>query len=83
MTDEELLVEKKNLKKTKILHAFFIGLLGGILIFGIVGWILSPNKHLGFIIPFLFPIIVIYRAIKNPNPNKDLEDALKERNLHG
>lgn len=44
LTDAELLVEKKKLKNAKILHAALIGFLAGILIFGVVSWILSPKK---------------------------------------
>lgn len=81
MTDEELLVEKKNLKKSKIFHATFIGFLAGILIFGIVAWSLSPEKRLGFLIPMLIPIFIIYKLVKNPDNNNDLEKVLKERHL--
>jgi hypothetical protein len=81
LTDEELLVEKKKLKKSKLLHATAIGFLAGILIFGFVSWILSSKKSLGFLIPMSIPVIFIYRLLKNPNPNKDLEDVLKERGL--
>lgn len=82
MTDEELLVEKKNLKNAKILHALIIGFLAGILAFGLVGWSLSPNKNLGFLIPMLIPTIIIYRLLKSPNNNKDLEELLKKRGLN-
>jgi hypothetical protein len=82
MTDEELLVEKKKLKKSKVFHAASIGFLAGILIFGIVSWSLSSEKHLGFLIPMLIPIVFIYRMLKNPNKNKDLEDILKKRGLN-
>ena len=82
LTDEELLVEKKKLKKSKIFHAVSIGFLTGILIFGFVSWSLSSEKRLGFIIPMLIPIVFIYKMLKNPNKNKDLEDVLKERNLN-
>jgi hypothetical protein len=65
MTDEELLVEKKELKKSRIIHAALIGFLAGILIFGIVAWLLSPQKHWGFLIPMLIPITIVYRKFKN------------------
>jgi hypothetical protein len=55
LTDQELLVEKKKLKKAKIFFAASIGFLAGILIFGIVSWSLSPQKHWGFLIPMLIP----------------------------
>ncbi|MFK7775014.1 MAG: hypothetical protein AB8F94_22935 [Saprospiraceae bacterium] len=82
LTDEELLVEKTRLKKSKIIHAALIGFLAGILIFGIVSWSLSSKKHLGFFIPMLIPISIIYRLIKNPKTNNDLEMVLKERHLN-
>jgi hypothetical protein len=81
LTDEELLVEKKKLKKSKLFHATAIGFLAGILIFGVVSWSLSSEKRLGFLIPMLIPVAFIYRLLKNPNKNKDLEDVLKERGL--
>lgn len=82
LTDEELLVEKNKLKNSKIFHAAFIGFLAGILIFGIVAWSLSSKKQLGFFIPMLIPIYIIYRLVKNPTRNKDLEEVLKERHLN-
>jgi len=82
LTDEELLLEKKKLKKSKIYHATIIGFLVGILIFGVVSWILNPEKHWGFFIPMLIPIVFIYKMVKSQNKNKDLEDVLKERSLN-
>jgi hypothetical protein len=82
LTDEELLVEKKKLMKSKLWFAIWIGFLAGILIFGVVSWSLSSEKRLGFLIPMLIPIFFIYRLVKTPNKNKDLEDVLKERGLN-
>jgi len=82
LTDEELLVEKKKLMKSKILHAASIGFLAGILIFGVVSWSLSSKKHFGFLIPMSIPVVFIYRLLKTPNNNKDLEAVLKERKLN-
>ncbi len=82
LTDEELLVEKNKLKNSKIFHAAFIGFLAGILIFGVVSWCLSSEKQLGFLIPMLIPIYIIYRLMKNPTSSKDLEEVLKERHLN-
>jgi hypothetical protein len=53
MTDAELLLEKKNLKSSRLLHAAGIGFLAGILIFGFVGWILSAES----LFPCFFPSI--------------------------
>ncbi|AEE50126.1 hypothetical protein [Haliscomenobacter hydrossis] len=81
LTDEELSVEKKKLVKSKLLYAISIGFLAGILIFGVVSWSLSSEKKFGFLIPMLIPVVFIYRLLKTPNKNKDLEDVLKEREL--
>lgn len=82
LTDEELLVEKKKLMKSKLLHAASIGFLAGILIFGFVFWSLFSEKRLGFFIPMLIPLVFIYKLLKTPNKNKDLENVLKERKLN-
>jgi hypothetical protein len=82
LTDEELLVEKKKLMKSKLWYATWIGFLAGILIFGVVSWSLSSEKRIGFLIPMLIPVVFIYRLIKTPNKNKDLEEVLKERKLN-
>ncbi len=82
LTDEELLVEKKKMIKSKLLHATSIGFLAGILIFGIVSWSLSSKKHVGFLIPMSIPVALMYKLLKTPNKNKDLEDVLKERGLN-
>jgi cobalamin biosynthesis protein CobD/CbiB len=82
LTDEELLAEKRKLKNSKVFYAGAIGFLSGILIFGVVAWGLSSEKQLGFLLPILIPIIFIYRMLKNPKNNKDLEEVLKERGLN-
>ncbi|NJN44894.1 MAG: hypothetical protein HC806_09370 [Anaerolineae bacterium] len=82
LTDVELLAEKKKLKNAKILHAALIGFLAGILIFGVVSWILSPKKQIGFFIPMLIPIAFIYGLVKNPKTNQELENTLRERHLN-
>ena len=81
LTDAELAIEKKKLKKAKITAALLIGFLAGILIFGVVSWLLSPNKQLGFFIPMLIPVFFIYRMLKNSKKNAALEQVLKERNI--
>lgn len=81
LTDEELLVEKKKLQKSKLFQAIAIGFLAGVLLYGIISWSLSSEKQLGFLIPMLFPAFFIYKALKSPNKNKELEAVLKERNL--
>ena len=82
MTDEELLAEKKNRKKSRILHALYIGFLAGILAFGLISWSLYSETHFGFLVPMLIPIIFIYKLLKKPNMSKDLEELLKKRGLH-
>jgi hypothetical protein len=81
LTDDALLVEKSKLKKSKFYHAIYIGFLAGILIYGVVSWSLSSDKHWGFLIPLLIPVAFIYKMIKNSNKNSDLEAVLKERGL--
>ncbi len=83
MTDEELLVEKKKLSKSKVVHATLIGFFAGVLIFGVVSWSLSAEKRIWFLIPMLIPIGFIFKLLKNPNKNKELEEVLKHRNLNG
>ncbi len=82
LSDTELLAEKKQLQKSKLMHAAWIGFLAGILIFGFVAWILSPERKVGFFIPMFFPAFFIYKSIKTPNKHADLEAALKERGLN-
>jgi hypothetical protein len=81
MSDEELLVEMKKLKQSKIFHAVSIGFLAGILIFGLVAWFLSPERRVGFFIPMLIPIVIIYKLLKNPKSSTELEEVLKARKL--
>ena len=82
LSNEELLQEKKKLKKSKVTSALFIGFLAGVLIFGLVSWSLSEEKRVGFLIPMLIPVVFIYRMLKGSKNNKGLEEALKERNLN-
>jgi len=82
LTDAELLAEKKKLNKSKTFYAVAIGFLGGILIFGVVSWSLSSEKQLGLLLPMLIPVTFIYRLLKSPNKNEDLEQVLKERRLN-
>ena len=81
MTDAELLAEKRKIRKSRMMHALAIGFMAGILIFGFVSWSLSSEKRIGFLIPMLIPISIIYKLLKNPNPNKQLAKVLKERSL--
>ena len=79
LKDEELIVERKKLKKSKIIQSAAIGFLAGILLFGIVSWSLSSDKNIGFLIPMFIPVYFIYLLTKNSKKNKKLEDSLKKR----
>lgn len=81
LTDEELLAAKKKAAKSRIFHALSIGFLAGILIFGFVSWVLSPEKRLGFLLPMLIPVVFIYRLLTSPNKHKALGEVLAERQL--
>jgi fatty acid desaturase len=73
LTDEELLQEAKKMKQSRITHAFIIGFLIGILIFG------AAVNTWGF--TMLIPLYLIYLFTRNPNDNKELMQILKERGL--
>ncbi len=81
LTDEELLIEKKNLKKSKMFYALSIGFLAGIFIFGLVSFILNPEKPWFKMFPLLITVFFIYKILKNSKKNKALEEVLKKRNL--
>ena len=81
LTNEELLVEKKKLKQSKLFHAVAIGFLGGVFIFGMISWALSSEKRIVFFIPMLIPLFFIYKVLKSPDKGKVLEEVLKERGL--
>ena len=70
LTDQELLDEAKKSKSNAILNAFTIGLMGGVIFYGIV------KNNFGFFA--LIPLYFIYKIIKNSNA---LEKELKKRNL--
>lgn len=81
LTDEQLLVEKKKLKQSKLFHAIAIGFLVGILIFGVAAWSMAEEKQVGFLLPMLILVVFIYRMLKSPNQNHALEEVLAARNL--
>lgn len=81
LTDAELMVEKKKLRQSKLMWAAVIGFLAGILIFGVIGWMLSPERHVGFLIPMVIPVVFIYKLLTAPKKNQELEEVLKERGL--
>lgn len=75
LTNEELLAEAKKLKSFSIQTAFFIGFLGGIIVYSLL------NNAWGLF--SLFPFYLIYLFVKNPQNKrlKEVEAAVKERNL--
>jgi purine-cytosine permease-like protein len=82
LSNEELIIEKKKLKKRKVTNALIIGFLTGIIAVGFVAWFLGSKKNfIAFLLPMLFPIYFIYLIIKKSKKDKDLEIVLKERNL--
>ncbi|QVY67367.1 hypothetical protein [Polaribacter sp. Q13] len=80
LTNEQLLIEKKKLKKSEFISALMIGFLASIVVIGIVSSIISNNIIV--IIPLLFPIYFIYKLISNSKKNNELKIILKERNLN-
>lgn len=80
LTDEQLLIEKKKLTKSKFISAMIIGFLASIVVIGFVSSIIS--KNFAVIIPLLFPIYFIYKLISNSKKDNELEILLKERNLN-
>jgi hypothetical protein len=74
LTDQELLQEAKKMKSAAIINAVLIGFLAGIVFYSVV------KNSLGFLT--LIPLFFAYKLINNSKyKNKELEDALKERNL--
>lgn len=73
LSDEELLEEATKIKPSPIFDAFFIGVLIGIIIYGIAanGW--------GFLI--LIPLFLIYLFLQKPKRYQALKKELKERGL--
>lgn len=80
LTDEELLVEKQKLKKSKIINAAVVGFLASIVVVGLVSSIMT--KKVGILIPMFFPVYFIYRIVSSSKKNSELELILKERNLN-
>lgn len=81
LTDEALLAEKKKLKRSRTFYALAIGFMAGVLIFGLISWLLVPGKKPGFLLPMLIPVFIIYKILKSPDKGKQLAEVLKERNL--
>lgn len=81
LSDEDLLAAKKKMMKSKLWYSLSIGFLSGIMVFGVVSWLLYSEKGFGFLLPTAIPAFLIYKLVKTPNNNKELEAVLKDRNL--
>ena len=76
LTDQELLEEAKKMKSSAIMHAALIGLMIGVVIYGVA------KNNLGFFA--LIPLYFAFKFFHNPENNKRYEavkQLLKERNL--
>lgn len=80
LTNEELKIKKKELKRKKVFNATLIGFLAGIFFVGIVASIYK--KNISMIVPMLIPLFLINRLVNNSKKDKELEELLKERNLN-
>lgn len=65
--DHQLVVENKNVKRTKILNALLIGFLAGIVGIGVVSAFISGKFII--LIPLLFPLYFSYKLIKISQKN--------------
>ena len=82
LSNEELLIEKKKLQKSKFWYAAANGFLMGIFVFGTVSWIMSEKKNVGVLVAMLVPLYLIVKLVKANKKNKELEDLLKQRGLN-
>ena len=75
LTNEELLLEAKEMKSFSIINAFIIGLLAGILFISV--YFSAYNLSL------LIPLFLIYKLTNDPKNKKanEIEVLMKERNL--
>lgn len=73
LTDQELLNEAKKAKSNSVTNATLIGLMMGVVIYGIA------KNNLGFL--FLIPLFLAFKFFKKPKSDEALEKVLKERNL--
>jgi len=80
LTDAELIVEKKKLKKSKFYNALGIGFLAGIVFTGIVASIIAKNILIAM--PLLLPFFFIFKLLTKPKESSELELVLNERNLN-
>tara|TARA_R110002051_G_scaffold4043_1_gene21382 strand:+ start:20772 stop:21038 length:267 start_codon:yes stop_codon:yes gene_type:complete len=68
LTNDNLKIKEKKLKKSKILNAALIGFLAAIFVIGTVASIYSKNA-LGMI-PMLIPIFLIYKIVRSSKKNE-------------
>ncbi|MRT92236.1 hypothetical protein [Ancylomarina sp. 16SWW S1-10-2] len=80
LTNEELQIEKKKLKKRKFLKALLIGVLVGVL-FILGAATVHYESPFGFI-PVFILLFIIVKIVKSPDKDKILEETLKERNIN-
>jgi len=75
LTDQELLLEAKEMKSFSILNAFLIGFLVGIIFVSIY--------FSAYTLTLLIPLFLIYKFIKDPKNKraKEVEELLKVRDL--
>ncbi len=73
LTDQELLDESKRIKSSPWLDAFLIGLLMGIIYYGVT------INSMGFLA--IIPLFLIYIILKKSKNHKAMEQLLRERNL--
>lgn len=73
LTDQELLDLARKAKSSAIVHATLIGVMVGIVIYGVA------KGNFGFF--FLLLLFVLYKIFREPQSNEALEKQLKARNL--
>jgi hypothetical protein len=73
LSDEELLAEAKQNRRSPIFDATFIGFLVGVSIYGVVA------NSWGFFL--LVPLFLIYLMLKKPKRHAELQKELKDRGL--
>ncbi|RZK20771.1 MAG: FUSC family protein [Pedobacter sp.] len=75
LTDQELLVEAKEMKSFSIMNAFLIGFLAGIIFVSIY--------YSAYTLSLLIPLFFIYKFINDPKNKraKEVAGLLKVRNL--
>lgn len=76
LTDQELLAAAKKMKSSALLHATLIGLMMGVIVYGVA------KNNIGFFM--LIPLFLAFKVFHNPENNQKneaLKKLLKERNL--